>query len=176
MTTPVTVPQFSLPSEHRLRLSFAGRERWSDIFSTLVYVFVDFLWRTQLKSAPRRCGFGLGLGFLVADRRLFSAFPWRWRLMISSTAPVPRPLQVPRHPVTSSGFASQLNEPVRLSHPTNQGRLLPSATHAIASHVETKFPSQFSNYHVLGRTRSPVLPSHEAANLLNHYPTADYRR
>ncbi|RWW41257.1 hypothetical protein BHE74_00053276 [Ensete ventricosum] len=56
--TRVTVRHFSLPSEHRLRLGFAGQERWSDIFSTLVYVFLDFLWRSQLKSAPRRCGFG----------------------------------------------------------------------------------------------------------------------
>lgn len=101
MATPDTVPQFSLPSEHRLRLSFAGRERWSDIFSTLVYVFLDFLWRSQLKSAPRTCGFRLGLGFLAPDRRLFSAFPWRWRFMISNTAPAPQPLQVPRSPWSS---------------------------------------------------------------------------
>ncbi|RWV98918.1 hypothetical protein GW17_00038207 [Ensete ventricosum] len=56
--TRVTVRHFSLPSEHRLRLGFAGRERWSDIFSTLVYGFLDFRWPSQLKSAPRRCGFG----------------------------------------------------------------------------------------------------------------------
>ncbi|CAL9096344.1 unnamed protein product, partial [Musa textilis] len=80
-----------------------------------------------------------------------------------------------RNPVTSS-FVSQLNEPLRLGHPTNHGRLLPGATHATASHVEARFPSQFSNYHVPGRTNSPTVPSRDAVNLENYNPTADHRR
>ncbi|RZR76954.1 hypothetical protein BHM03_00001880 [Ensete ventricosum] len=91
-------------------------------------------------------------------------------LMVALTPTIP-------HSVTSYSFGSQLDEPLRPGHPTTQDRPLHASRHITGSQdVEAQFPSQVSNFRVPGRTRSPTLPSRDAANLVNHHPTADYRR